>query len=166
MNQVGKWCKTILFCGIRCSFNGICVQSSKAQVTGRLAARLGRITGVRLVNDASQKSGFPVFPPPPCPSFNTLNSLLFCQNTPKYPHLYWRAPNGIPGHDLLSNRLKQVPDENKLMSGGSDSGLLMAYFGNPGCFQAFLLEDEIGAFYGFFRGGFCETGADPGLDLE
>ena len=54
----------------------------------------------------------------------------------------------FPGHDLLFNRPKQVPDENKLMFGGSDSGGLMAYSGNQGCFCAFLWKREIGAFSG------------------
>jgi DNA repair photolyase len=33
-----------------------------------------------------------------------------------------RAPNGVPGHDLLFNGIKQVQDENELIFGGSDSG--------------------------------------------
>jgi len=72
------------------------------------------------------------------PSLNTFKSLLFCQNTPKYPHLHWRASNGVPGHDLSFYWLKEVQDENELMFGGSDSGGLMAYFGNLVCFWAFL----------------------------
>jgi hypothetical protein len=82
---------------------------------------------------------------PPC------NFLLFCQNTPEYPHLYWRVSKGVPGHDLLFHRLKEVQDENELMFGGSDSGVLMAYFGNLGCFCAFLGKGKIGAFYGRFQ---------------
>jgi hypothetical protein len=34
--------------------------------------------------------------------------------------------------------LKEVQDENELRFGGSDSGGLMAYFENPGCFWAFV----------------------------
>jgi len=88
-----------------------------------------------------------------CPGTNrkTCNFLLFCQNTPKYPHLYWRASNGVPGHDLLFNGQKEVQDENELMFWGLDSGELMAYFSNLGFFWAVLWKGEIGAFYGRFR---------------
>jgi hypothetical protein len=88
------------------------------------------------VNDTSQNLFFPVSLL--YLSLNTLNSLLFCQNTPKYPRLQGRASNGVPGHDLLFNWLMEVPDENEFMFGGSDSGELMAYFGNLVCFWAFL----------------------------
>jgi hypothetical protein len=60
----------------------------------------------------------------------------------------------VPGHDLLFNGIKEVPDENELRFWGSDSGLLMAYFGNPGLLSGISFGEEIGAFYGFFRGWF------------
>jgi hypothetical protein len=93
------------------------------------------------------------------------NFLLFCQNTPRYPHLYWRSSRGVPGHDLLFHGLKEVQDENELMFGRSDSGELMVYFGNPGCFSAFLRKKEIGTFYGRFWERFPGNGGWFGLGL-
>jgi hypothetical protein len=64
-------------------------------------------------------------------------TLQFSIHLPKYAQitpLSWEVVNGLPGHDLLFSRLKQVPDENELMFEGSNSGRLMAYFGNQGCF--------------------------------
>jgi hypothetical protein len=56
---------------------------------------------------------------------------------PKYaqiPQSLLEVFHGVPGHDLLFHGIKEVLDENELMFGGSDSGELLAYFGNPGCF--------------------------------
>jgi len=63
---------------------------------------------------------------------------LILSNTPKNPYLQRRASIGIPGHDLLFNGIKQVPDENELMFGGSDSNYIGDYFGNQGRFWAFV----------------------------
>jgi hypothetical protein len=50
------------------------------------------------------------------------------------PRLQGGVSNGLPGHDLTFNRLKQVPDENELMFRGLNSGVFMAYFSNLGFF--------------------------------
>jgi len=51
------------------------------------------------------------------------------------------------------------------MFGGSDSGVLVAYFGNLGCFWAFLRKREIGAFYGRFWERLVGNGGRFGLGL-
>ena len=67
------------------------------------------------------------------------NFSLFRQNTPFYPHLFRRASNGVPGHDLPFNGIKQVPDENELMFGGSGFRQIKGLFWQKGLIWARIL---------------------------
>jgi|GEM_PF-3324016 len=59
-----------------------------------------------------------------------------------------RTSRGLPRHDIMINWIKEVPDENELIFGGTDLKRLIDGYDNIDDNRGFFSTRKIGAFYG------------------
>jgi len=93
-------------------------------------------------------------------------SPLFRENTPEYPRFHRRGAIGPTAAFFSKNVSKYDPNENSPRSWGSFSGILIAYFVNPGHYIGYYFSRKSGRFMGFPGDQIRESEPDTGPDLR